>query len=218
MQVIDALDRYYETTNANVHRGAYTLSEEATAQYEGARARVASFINACCPKEVIWTRNATEAINLVAYSWGRANLHRGDHILLTPMEHHSNIVPWQILAGQRGWSWISCRWRRTAPCMLDNLDRVLTSRTKLFAFTAMSNVLGTINPVKELVAAAHRVGALALVDGAQSVPHARSTCRRWTSTSWLSAATRCWGRRASACCGAGARSSTRCRLSWAAAT
>jgi len=171
-QVIEALDRYYETTNANVHRGAYTLSEEATAQYEGARARVASFINACCPKEVIWTRNATEAINLVAYSWGRANLHRGDHILLTPMEHHSNIVPWQMLAGQMG---LELDFMPIAPdgtLVLDNLDRLLTPRTRLFAFTAMSNVLGTINPVKELTAAAHRVGALALVDGAQYVPHA----------------------------------------------
>ncbi len=169
--VLDALTRYYENTNANVHRGVHTLSEEATAQYESARANVASFIGSCCPKEIVWTRNATEAINLVAYSWGRANLKRGDRVLLTEMEHHSNLVPWQILAPQIGFEIDYVRVADDGTLILDELPKLLTPRTKLFCFTAMSNVVGTINPVKELAAAAHKAGALALVDGAQSVPH-----------------------------------------------
>ncbi len=169
--VVDALTRYYQETNANVHRGVHTLSEEATAQYEGARAKVSNFIGACCPKEVIWTRNATEAINLVAYSWGRANLKRGDRVLLTEMEHHSNLVPWQILAAEIGFEIAYVRVADNGTLILDDLPKLLTSRTKLFSFTAMSNVVGTVNPVKELTAAAHKVGALVLVDGAQSVPH-----------------------------------------------
>ncbi len=169
--VIDTLAHYYEQTNANVHRGVHTLSEEATAQYEGARARVSEFINATCPKEVIWTRNASEALNVVAYSWGRANLQRGDRVLLTEMEHHSNIVPWQILAAERGIELDFVRVADDGTLILDNLNKLLTPRTKLFGFTYMSNVVGTINPVKELVQAAHKVGALVLLDACQAVPH-----------------------------------------------
>jgi cysteine desulfurase/selenocysteine lyase len=169
--VIDAMDAYYRTTHANVHRGVHTLSEEATAQYEGARARVSQFIGACCPKEVIWTRNATEAINLVAYSWGRANLRKGDHLLLTEMEHHANLIPWQILAAEKELVLDFVRVADDGTLILEDLDKLLTPRTKLFAFTAASNVLGTINPVKEMTDAAHRAGAMVLVDGAQSVPH-----------------------------------------------
>jgi cysteine desulfurase / selenocysteine lyase len=169
--VIDTLTRYYEQTNANVHRGVHTLSEEATAQYEGARAKVSDFINATCPKEVIWTRNASEALNVVAYSWGRANLKRGDRVLLTEMEHHSNIVPWQILAAERGIELDFVRVADDGTLILDNLNKLLTQRTKLFGFTYMSNVVGTINPVKELVQAAHKVGALVLLDACQAVPH-----------------------------------------------
>ena len=171
LAVLDTLTRYYEETNANVHRGVHTLSEEATAQYEGARAKVSNFIGACCPKEVIWTRNATEAINLVAYSWGHANLKRGDRVLLTEMEHHSNLVPWQILASEIGFEIDYLRVADDGTLILDDLAKKLTARTKLFSFTAMSNVVGTINPVKELAAAAHKVGARVLVDAAQSVPH-----------------------------------------------
>jgi cysteine desulfurase/selenocysteine lyase len=169
--VIDSLTRYYEQTNANVHRGVHTLSEEATAQYEGARAKLASFIGSCCPKEIIWTRNATEAINLVAYSWGRANLKRGDRVLLTEMEHHSNLVPWQILSTEIGFEIDYVRVADDGTLILDELPKKLTPRTKLFSFTAMSNVVGTVNPVKEMTALAHKAGALVLVDGAQSVPH-----------------------------------------------
>jgi cysteine desulfurase / selenocysteine lyase len=169
--VIDAMNTYYRTSHANVHRGVHTLSEEATAQYEGARAKVSQFIGACCPKEVIWTRNATEAINLVAYSWGRTNVGHGDRILLTEMEHHANLVPWQILADEKGAVLDFVPVADDGTLMLERLDKLLTPRTKLFAFTAASNVLGTLNPVKAMTRAAHRAGALVLVDGAQSAPH-----------------------------------------------
>ncbi len=171
LQVLEAMDRYYRELNANVHRGVHYLSEESTRRYEGARRRVARFINARSDKEIIWTRNATEAINLVAYSWGLANLKPGDEILVTEMEHHSNLVPWQIIAQRTGAKLRHLPINDQGYLRVDLLDRFLTERTRLFAFTAMSNVLGTINPVRELVEAAHAVGALTLVDGAQSVPH-----------------------------------------------
>lgn len=169
--VIRAMSGYYERTHANVHRGVHTLSEEATVQYEGARAKVANFIGACCPKEVIWTRNATEAINLVAYTWGRANLKRGDRVLLTEMEHHSNIVPWQILSAELGFEIDYLRVADDGVLILDDLPRLLTARTKLLGFTYMSNVVGTINPVKLLTEAAHKVGAKVMLDACQAVPH-----------------------------------------------
>jgi len=169
--VIDRLATYYAQGNANVHRGVHTLSEEATAAFEGSRAKVARFINAGSSKEIIWTRNATEAINLVAYSWGDANLKPGDEVLITEMEHHSNIVPWQLACQRTGATLRYVPVDDEGFLRLDLLPTLLTPRTRLFAFTAMSNVLGTINPVAELTAAAHAVGAIALVDGAQSVPH-----------------------------------------------
>lgn len=165
------MDDYYRRHNANVHRGVHTLSEEATALYEGARGRIARFINAASSKQVIFTRNATEAVNLVAYSWGLNSLHPGDEVLITQMEHHANVVPWQLITDRTG---ATLRYVPVTPegtLRLDLLDELLTERTRLFAFTAMSNVLGTINPAAELVQRAHAVGALALVDGAQSVPH-----------------------------------------------
>lgn len=171
LAVLQAMDNYYRLHNANVHRGVHTLSEEATTLYEGARGRIARFINAAGSKQVIFTRNATEAINLVAYSWGLDTLRAGDEVLITQMEHHANIVPWQIMAERTG---ATLRYVPITPegtLRLDLLDELLTERTRLFAFVAMSNVLGTINPVAELVQRAHAVGALALVDGAQSVPH-----------------------------------------------
>lgn len=171
LAVLQAMDDYYRLHNANVHRGVHTLSEEATALYEGARGRISRFINAPSSKQVIVTRNATEAVNLVAYSWGLDTLKPGDEVLITQMEHHANIVPWQLITQRTG---ATLRYVPLDPqglLRLDLLDELLTERTKLFAFVAMSNVLGTINPVAELVARAHSVGALALVDGAQSVPH-----------------------------------------------
>ncbi|MCD6290059.1 MAG: aminotransferase class V-fold PLP-dependent enzyme [Anaerolineae bacterium] len=170
-QVIDAMSRYYLEQHANVHRGIYYLSEEATRRYEAARARVARFINAASEREVVWTRNTTEAINLVAYTWGWANLKPGDEILVTEVEHHANLVPWQIIAERTGARLRFLPVDDQGHLRMDLLGQFLTERTKLFALTAMSNVLGTINPVKELVEAAHAVGAVTVVDGAQSVPH-----------------------------------------------
>jgi len=171
--VIVALDRYYRETNANVHRGVYVLSEEATEAYEGGRRKVARFINAKSSREVIFTRNATEAINLVAYSWGRNNLQPGDEVLLTEIEHHSNLVPWQLIGEQTGAKLRFIPMMDNGTLDLESLDELLTERTRLVAFTAMSNVLGTITPAREIVRRAHAAGALALVDGAQSVPHLR---------------------------------------------
>lgn len=170
-RVLQALDDYYRRYNANVHRGVHTLSEEATAAYERARLQVARFINAASEKEVIFTRGTTEGINLVAHTWGRANLGPGDEVLITEMEHHSNIVPWQILRDQLGFTLRYIPITDQGLLDLSHLDTLLTERTKLLSVVHTSNVLGTINPVQELVAAARQVGAKVLVDGAQSVPH-----------------------------------------------
>jgi cysteine desulfurase / selenocysteine lyase len=171
LAVIEAMDRYYRHYNANVHRGIHQLSELATAAYEGARERVARFINAPDPAQVIFTRNTTEAINVVALSWGRANLAPGDEILLTEMEHHSNIVPWQMLAQEKDAVVRYIPFTPEGVLDLAELDTLLTEKTRILAFTAMSNVFGTINPVKQLVTAAQAVGAITVVDAAQSVPH-----------------------------------------------
>jgi cysteine desulfurase/selenocysteine lyase len=169
--VLQTLDDYYQRHNANVHRGVHTLSEEATGAYEEARERVARFINAPSSKQVIFTAGTTGGINLVAYTWGRANLKPGDEVLITEMEHHSNIVPWQILRDQLGFTLRYVPITDDGQLDLSQLDELLTERTKLFCFNHMSNVVGTINPVTELIASAHRVGAKVMLDGAQSVPH-----------------------------------------------
>ena len=170
-RVIACLEDYYERYNANVHRGVYSLSEEATFAYERARGKVAKFVGAASPKEIVFTRNTTEAINLVARAWGDANVGAGDRILLSVMEHHSNLVPWQLLAQRTGAQLDFLRIDGEGRLALDDLDMLLTERTKLVALTQQSNVLGTINPVREITARAHDVGALVLVDAAQSVPH-----------------------------------------------
>src|ERR1700726_3581319 len=168
--VIDIMDDYYRRYNANPHRGVYTISEEATAAYESARQRVAAFINATSVKEVIFTRNTTEAINLVRYTWGRVNIHRGDRIMLTEMEHHSNLVPWQLLAKEVGARLEFLCIDDDGLLLLDQLERKLAG-VRLLALTHQSNTLGTINPIKAIAEAAHRAGVLVLVDGAQAVPH-----------------------------------------------
>ena len=170
-RVIDALDDYYRRYNANVHRGVYRLSEEATFAFERARGKVARFIGATTPKEIIFTRNTTEAINLVARAWGDMALRPGDRILLTTMEHHSNLVPWQMLAQRTGAELAFIPFDGQGRLQLDQLDALLGDRTRLVALTHQSNVLGTINPVAEITRHAHAAGALVLVDGAQSVPH-----------------------------------------------
>jgi len=170
--VLDALAHFYECDNANVHRGLHALSMRATDAYEAARARVASFIHATEPAEIVFTRGTTESINLVAASWGAANLKKGDVILLTEMEHHSNLVPWQLVARRTGAQ------LRYLPVTgdeglldLTQLDRLLTPEVRIFAFTHISNTLGTINPVAELCARAKKAGAITVVDAAQSIGH-----------------------------------------------
>ncbi len=168
--VLDAMDHYYETTHANVHRGVYAIAEEATRLMEDARAKVARFIGAPSPAGVVFTKNVTEAINLVAKTWGKANLGRGDAVVLTQMEHHANIVPWLMLAEETG---VELRWLGVTDdgqIDLSDLDRLLDG-AKLLSVTAMSNVLGTLTPLRRLADAAHGAGALVLVDGAQFSPH-----------------------------------------------
>jgi cysteine desulfurase / selenocysteine lyase len=169
-QVLEAMTTYYSMHNANVHRGSYQLANEATAALEGARDKVAAFINAPSRSEVIFAKNATEALNLVAQAWGRANLARGDAVVITEMEHHANIVPWQMLAAERG---IELRWipiDEAGHLVLDDLDRLLDG-AKMLSFTAMSNVLGTLTPARQLVDAGHAAGATVMLDASQYTPH-----------------------------------------------
>lgn len=176
--VIDAMTNFMRTAYGPINRSAYRLAAEATEAYEGARHKVCTFINASSTNEIIFTKNATESLNLIAQTWGRANLSSGDVVVLTHMEHHANIVPWHILAAERN---LQLRWvPLTADGQLDlsNLDALLDG-ARVFSFTAMSNVLGTINPVADLCRAAHRAGALAIVDACQSVPHSTTDVRAW---------------------------------------
>jgi len=170
-QVIDIMTHYYEKQNANIHRGIHQLAEEATQSYEEARNKVASFINAASSKEIIFTRNTTESINLVAQTWGRSTLQAGDTILLTEMEHHSNLVPWQMLATEKDLQLEFIPITDEGLLDWNAFEHLLLKEPRLVAFTHMSNVLGTINPTAEMVDLAHRAGALVLIDGAQSVPH-----------------------------------------------
>jgi cysteine desulfurase / selenocysteine lyase len=169
--VLDAMDGFYRCCNANIHRGVHTLAEESTGAYEAARQKVAKFIGAPSARQVIFTRNATESINLVAYTWGRVNLHAGDVVLLTEMEHHSNLVPWHMLAAEKNIRLEFIPVTDDGLLDLDVYNRLLSLQPKLVAFTHMSNVLGTINPAAEMIRQAHAAGAITLLDGAQSVPH-----------------------------------------------
>ena len=173
-QVIDRMVRFYETENANVHRGLYELGEKATVAYEGAREACARFIGARSPRSVIFTRGTTESVNLVRFTWAKENVHEGDEVLVTEMEHHSNLIPWQLFCAETG------AVLRHIPIdddgaylQMDRLEEFITERTKLVAVTLMSNVLGTINPVRKIADAAHAVGARVLVDAAQAAPHLR---------------------------------------------
>ncbi len=169
--VIDAVDAYNSRYSANVHRGIYQIGEEATAAYEGARTAVARFINAADRREIVFVRNATEAINLVAYTWGRQHIHSGDTIVLTELEHHSNLVPWQLLAQERDADLEFVPIDDQGRLLQATYEALLRTKPRLVAFTQVSNGLGTINPVREMVEAAHAAGAIVLVDGAQAVPH-----------------------------------------------
>ena len=169
--VVDALVDYYNNYNANVHRGIHTMSEEATAAYEGVRETIKGFINAVDTCEVIYTRGTTEGINLVAQTWGRINILPGDEIVLSPMEHHSNLVPWQVLAVERDARLVFLKLDDQGRIDMEHASATINAKTKLLAISHMSNVLGTINPVKELAQMAHAHGAVVIADGAQSVPH-----------------------------------------------
>lgn len=177
--VIEALADFYRRSNANVHRGAYALAEEATAAYEEARSKVARFINATSPREVVFTRGCTSAINAVAFGWGLDHIGPGDRVLLTMIEHHSNIVPWQLLCRRTGAELVYLPMTPDYRLDTDQLEELLDERVKMVAVTGMSNVLGTIPPVAELVRAAHAVGARVLVDGAQAVPHLPVDVGEW---------------------------------------
>ena len=216
--VLDAMDGYYREYNANVHRGIYEIGERATAAYERARAIAARFINAPDSHEIVFTRNATEAINLVANTWGRRNIGRGDAIVLTEMEHHANLVPWQLLVQEKGADLEFIPITDDGVLRLDVLDVLLRLKPKLVALTHVSNTLGTINPVARDRRRAHAAGALVLVDGAagRAAPAGRRPGDRRRLLR-VHRATRCSARPARACCGRGASCSRRCRRSSAAA-
>ena len=169
--VLDALQAYYENDNSNVHRGIHELSRRATLAFEESRAKVADWVGAAEPSEIIWTRGTTEAINLVSTAWGLDNVKEGDEILISVLEHHSNIIPWQLLARRTGAVIKYIELDEQGRWILDELPRLLTDRTKVVAISHVSNALGTVNPVKRVAAAAHEVGALVLVDGAQGAVH-----------------------------------------------
>jgi cysteine desulfurase/selenocysteine lyase len=171
LAVLNAMEGYYRSSNANIHRGVHTLAEEATTLYEQAREKIARFINAPSARQIIYTRNTTESINLVAYTWARANLTAGDLVILTEMEHHSNLVPWQMLQAERGIELDFIPVTEDGLLDLEAYKALLSRSPKFVSFTHMSNVLGTINPAGEIIRLAHAAGALTLVDAAQSVPH-----------------------------------------------
>ncbi|MHC1784917.1 MAG: aminotransferase class V-fold PLP-dependent enzyme [Anaerolineaceae bacterium] len=171
LSVIAAMNRFYQETNANIHRGVHTLAEESTTLYEDSRQKIADFIHAPHIREIVFTRNTTESINLVANTWAKAELKNGDVIILSEMEHHSNLVPWQMLAAEKNLQLEFIPVMDNGLLNIAEFERLLELHPKLLAVTHMSNVLGTINPIKEMIAKAHMAGAVVLVDGAQSVPH-----------------------------------------------
>jgi cysteine desulfurase / selenocysteine lyase len=171
LAVLDAIQHYYRSDNANVHRGVHTLSSRATDAYEGARDKIAAFVNAASRQEIVFTRNATEAINLVANAWGNATLQAGDEIVLSVMEHHSNLVPWQMLAQRTGALLKFVQLTDTQEFDLEQFRSLVSHKTKLVAIVHVSNTLGCINPIEEVVAIAHESGAKVLIDACQSAPH-----------------------------------------------
>jgi cysteine desulfurase/selenocysteine lyase len=169
--VLEAMDEYYRKYNANIHRGVYSLAEEATARYEAARKKVQKFINAKSWREVIFTRNATEALNLVAYAWGRKNIQQGDEIVITILEHHANVVPWQLIAREKNAVLKYIEVDEHGILRQDQIESLITEKTRVVGATMVSNVTGTITPIKQIIDKAHSVGAICVVDGAQAAPH-----------------------------------------------
>ena len=219
VQVMAEITRYYRDINSNIHRGVHTLSVEATERYEAARERVRAFFGASDVSEIIFTRNTTESINLVAHAFGRAFLEAGDEVLISEIEHHSNIVPWQMLREERGIALRHIPMLPDGTLDLDEARRLIGPRTKLLSITLMSNALGTIVPVAELAELARAQGARVLVDAAQAAPHLPiDVTVSWARTSSPAPRTRCSARPAWACSGAAASCWRRCRPSSAAAT
>ncbi len=175
--VIDAMIRYYTSENSNIHRGVHTLSEQATESYEQGRVTVQRFLNAAEAREIVFVRGATEGINLVAQTWGRANIRHGDEIVISAMEHHSNIVPWQILCEQQGANLRVVPVNDSGELIFEKFEKLLSVKTRLVAMAHVSNALGTVNPVRRIVEAAHRVNARVLIDGAQAAPHMKIDLR-----------------------------------------
>ena len=171
LKVADALQRYYTNENANIHRGVHLLSQQATSSYERARGTVGHFLNATEPEEIVFLRGATEAVNLVAHGYGRQHVGSGDEIIVSQMEHHSNIVPWQVLCEERGATLRVAPINDAGEILLEEYEELLSERTKIVAITHASNALGTVNPVRKMVNMAHKFGAVVLIDGAQGVPH-----------------------------------------------
>ena len=176
--VLEALASYYERDNANVHRGIHELSRRATIAFEEARGKVARWVNAAEPAEIVWTRGTTEAINLVSAAWGTDNIKEGDEILISVLEHHSNIIPWQLLASRTGAKLKYIELDGQGRLILDNLSALITNRTKIVAISHVSNALGTVNRLKDISAAAKQVGALVVADGAQGAVHANGDSRK----------------------------------------
>ncbi len=210
--VIDAMTRYYTEGRASIHRGVYKLAVEATEHYEGARRRVATWLGST-PEETIFTANATAAINLVAYSWGRQNINKGDLIVLTEMEHHSNIVPWQLLCQERQAELAYLPVLDDGQLDLEALDVLLERRPKLIGVVHVSNVLGTVNPVEEIVRRSHEAGAVVLVDGSQAVPQLPVDLRVIQPDFYAWTGHKAYGPQASGCSTAGASSWRRCHRS-----
>jgi len=198
--VIDVITHFYQEDCSNIHRGVHLLSERATKAYEDARLAVQHFINAADPAEVIFVRGTTEAINLVAHSYGRTHVQAGDAVLISAMEHHSNIVPWQILCEERGARLRVVPMNGSGELLLDEYEKLLTPRTKLVAVSHVSNALGTVNPVRQVIAAAHEHGIPVLVMALKQFLTSKWTCKSWTVISMPSPGTRCTDRRESACC------------------
>jgi cysteine desulfurase/selenocysteine lyase len=173
LSVIETENRYYREYNANIHRGVHLLSQQATKAYEDARVKIQKFLNASSSSEIIYTRGATEGINLVAQTWGRKNVQAGDEILISAMEHHSNIVPWQMLCEEKGAQLKVIPINDAGELLMDEFKKLVTAKTRLLAVTHVSNALGTVNPIAEMIQYAHSKGVMVLIDGAQSVPHVK---------------------------------------------
>jgi cysteine desulfurase/selenocysteine lyase len=216
--VLEALSRYYASENANIHRGVYALSQQATDAYEGARGKVARFLNAAEPAEIVFTRNATEGINLVAQTFGRQQVGEGDEVVISTMEHHSNIVPWQMLCEEKGARLRVVPITDAGELMLDELASLLGPRTKLLSIVHMSNSLGTINPVRRVVSLPRRRACRCWSTGRRRRITCRSTCRRLAAISTWSRATSCTGRPVSVRSMGVGRCSTPCHRTRVAAT